>query len=220
MKRISRLLLPLMLMLMAAPTARASTLPVTIQGFVGTPADSSSRDVFMAGFHSEFAAGKLRCEHRVGETWSALDAKPSPFVLVDAANPDDAWVLDITIGVPPEVRITRPKKHKDDKQAPRARISDLRTSKGLTIITAASSPQAAASGARPIPLRFAVYFGDARRVVVPSAKLPGGGYAYPWEDAGRVVARAAIEALMRAHGDLDETERADLTPATRTEPMP
>ncbi len=219
MKRKSRLL-PLLLVLMAAPSAHATALPVMIQRFIGTPADSSSRGVFMAGFQSEFAAGPLRCEHRVGDTWSAVDAKPNPFVRVDAANPDDAWVLDITIGVPPEVRITRPRKHKDDKQAPRPRISDLRTSKGLTIVIAASSPQATASGERPIPLRFAVYFADARRVVVPSAKLPGGGYAYPWEDAGRVVARAALEALMRAHGDLDETERADLTPATRTEPLP
>lgn len=219
MKRKSRLL-PLLLVLVAAPCTGASTLPVTIQGFFGTPADSASRNVFNAGFQSEFAAGQLRCEHRTGDAWSAADAKPNPFVRVDAANPEDAWVLDITIGVPPEVRVTRPRKHKDDKQAPRARISDLRASRGLTIVIAASSPQAAASGERPVPLRFAVYFGDARRVVVPSARLPGGGYAYPWEDAGRVVARAALEALLRAHGDLGDDERADLAPATRTEPLP
>jgi hypothetical protein len=55
---------------------------------------------------------------------------------------------------------------------------------------------------------------------VPTAKLPGGGYNYPWEDAGRVVARAALESLLRARGDLNSNERADLAPATRAEATP
>lgn len=219
MNRMSRLL-PLLVMLVVAVPVRAETLPVTMQGFVGTPADSSSRRRFMAGFDQEFAEGKLRCERQTGDHWLAGEAKPNPFVLVDAVSADQAWLLDISIGVPSEVRVTRPKKHRDDKEAPRARMSELRTSRGLTIFTAATPPTAGFAGARPIPLRFAVYFGTARRVVVPNAKLPGGAYDYPWEDAGRVVARAALEALMRSNGDLAVTERADLAPATRTEPLP
>jgi len=53
--------------------------------------------------------------------------------------------------------------------------------------------------------------------VVPSRKLPGGAYAYPWVDAGRIVARAALEVLHRANGTLAADERADLSPAARTE---
>ena len=78
----------------------------------------------------------------------------------------------------------------------------------------------AATGTEALPRKFAVYFPDARRVVVPSARLPGGGYAYPWADAGRVVGRAALEALHRAKDMMGEDERADLTPAQRTEETP
>jgi hypothetical protein len=60
-----------------------------------------------------------------------------------------------------------------------------------------------------------LYFADARRIVVPSPNLPGGGYAYPWAEAGRVIARTALEALMRTSGSLDAAHRADLAPATR-----
>lgn len=212
--------LALLAVFILAPGVRAETLPVTIQGFVGTPADSSSRREFMTGFKDEFAAGELRCESSTGDAWGPTDARRSPFVLVDAAGSDHAWALDITIGVPPEVRITRPKLHEDDKEAPRARRSDLRTSRGLTIVTTAIPPAVGGAGPTPEPVRLAVYFAGARRVVVPTAKLPGGGYSYPWEDAGRVVARAALESLLRAHGDLSASERADLAPATRVEATP
>ena len=219
MKRALRLLM-LSVMLTGAACVRAETLPVVIQGFVGTPADSAARRVFMTAFQTEFASGKLACERQTGDAWTHAEPKSHSFVLLDATSTDQTWLLDITIGVPSEVRVNRPKKHRDDKVLPRPRMSDLRTSRGLTIFTAATPPAAASANGRPIPLRFAVYFGAARRVVVPSAKLPGGAYEYPWADAGRVVARAALEALLRSHGDLEETERADLIPATRTEPLP
>jgi hypothetical protein len=70
------------------------------------------------------------------------------------------------------------------------------------------------------PVKFAVYFPDAKRVVVPSHKLPGGAYAYPWEEAGRCVARAALEVLHRANDAVAGDERADLAPAVRTEDTP
>ncbi len=219
MKRALRLLM-LTMMLAGAARAHAETLPVVIQGFVGTPADSASRREFMTAFQGEFASGMLLCERQAGDAWTHVAPKSHSFVLLDAASTDQTWLLDISIGVPSEVRVNRPKKRRDDKVYPRPRLSDLRTSRGLTIFTAATPPAAASANGRPIPLRFAVYFGAARRVVVPNAKLPGGAYAYPWADAGRVVARAALEALLRSRGDLEETERADLTPATRTEPLP
>lgn len=213
-----RVLAVALLLWAGAARVQAETLPVVIGNFTGTPADSVSRREFMTAFQEEFAAAKLPCERQVGEQWKPGEPKPHSYVLLDAAGTDDAWGLSITIGVPSEVKVTRPKRHRDDKEAPRARMSDLRTSRGLTIYTAATPP-VNASGAQSVPLRFAVYFAAARRVVVPNAKLPGGAYDYPWADAGRVVARAALEALFRARGDLARDERANLIPATRTEPM-
>src|SRR5438093_1545553 len=122
--------------------------------------------------------------------------------------------------LPHEVRVPRRRRRESDPPL-RARVSEVRVSRGLTIaVTAISPAAAAATGTEALPRKFAVYFPDARRVVVPSARLPGGGYAYPWADAGRVVGRAALEALHRAKDMMGEDERADLTPAQRTEETP
>ena len=48
-------------------------------------------------------------------------------------------------------------------------------------------------------------------------QVPGGGYEYWWSDAGAVVARAALEVLHRATGEMADDERAALGPATRLE---
>jgi hypothetical protein len=222
LKRRSRWLALTTVLAMFAPgtgagSACAETLPVTIPSFMGTPADSAARKAFMTAFEEAFAAGRLPCEHRDGDTWGPADERTSPFVRVDAADPAEAWQLTISIGVPREVRVDRPKAHDDDKLPPPPRISDMRTSRGLTVVVSARSPRDVTSDVAVEPQRFALYFAGARRVVVPTAKLPSGGYAYPWADAGRVVARAALEALLRAHGDLGDGDRADLAPATRTE---
>lgn len=210
--------LPLLLVLARPVVAAERALPVTISSFVGLPADSSDRREFLDGFHEAMDAD-LPCELRKGETWSASGPRLNLFRLVDVAPPDAAWTLDLNIGLPSAIRIARAKP-KNSKFTPRPRLSDVRTSRGLTIVAAAQSPSAAAQGAQPIALRFAVYFADARRIVVPSAKLASGGYDYPWTDAGRVVARAALEALHRAKGALADDERADLEPATRAQEQP
>ena len=210
--------LPLLLVLTRPAVAAERTLPVTINGFVGMPADSSDRREFLLGFH-EAMDTDLPCELRKGDTWSSSGPRTNSFRLVDVAPPDAAWTLDLSVGIPSVIRIARAKP-KHGKITPRPRISDVRTSRGLTIVVSALSPGAAAQGDRPAPQRFAVYFADARRIVVPSTKLPSGGYDYPWADAGRVVARAALEALHRAKGELAEDERADLEPATRVQEQP
>jgi len=210
-------------MAVCAPPARGADhapVPVVLAGFVGMPADSASRRDFLAAFQDEFDANELKCERRVGEQWSATGERRNLFRLVDVAAPEDAWALELSIGVPPVVRVTPPKQRASDP-TPRARMSDLRVSRGLTIVVAAHPPvQEGDRGEPPPPLKVAVYFPDARRVVVPSPKLPGGAYAYPWADAGRVVARAALEALHRADDSLADDERADLSPAVRTEDTP
>lgn len=201
---------------LASPALAASgTLVVTLNGFVGLPADSSARGEFMEAFHAAMDAD-LPCEKRQGDTWTTSGPRRNEFRLVDVAPPDAAWTLMLNIGVPPAVRVARARP-KHSKITPRPRVSEVRTSRGLTIVAATLSPRDASNGSQPVSVRFAVYFADARRVVVPTAKLPGGGYEYPWADAGTVVARAALEALHRANGALADDERADLGPATRAE---
>jgi len=211
-----------LLLLLCAGGARAAespTIVVTLQSFTGAPADSASRDVFMDAFEQEFDAAELMWERRDGESWRSSGERRNHFRLVDLADPDASWALDITIGLPPPVVITL-NKQKSSDPTPRPRATDYRASRGLTIVAAATAPGDADARQPGAPLKFAVYFPDAKRVVVPSHKLPGGAYAYPWEEAGRCVARAALEVLHRANGTVDDDERADLAPAVRAEAIP
>jgi hypothetical protein len=203
----------------AGRAAEPATLIVTLQSFTGMPADSVTRDVFVNAFQQEFDAGEVRWQRRNGEAWSDSGERRNRFRLVDLAAPEDAWTLDVTIGLPPPVVITTPKQKSSDP-TPRPRATDYRSSRGLTIVAAATAPVGTSAHEPGEPIKFAVYFPDAKRVVVPSRKLPGGAYAYPWEEAGRVVARAALEVLHRANDILADDERADLSPAVRTEDTP
>jgi len=206
-------------LLVGAGGARAvegKAIVVTLQAINGAPADSASRLVFMGAFEQEFDSDQLPWQMRNGETWRSSGPVPNRFHLVDLAAPEDAWTLEVTIGLPPSVMVTRPKQKSSDP-TPRPRATDFRASRGLTIVAAVTPPVTSLGPEPGEPVKFAVYFPDARRVVVPSPKLPGGAYAYPWDDAGRCVARAALEVLHRASGSLDDDERADLAPAVRTE---
>jgi len=210
---------PLLLLLLASPGAAAqSVLPVTVTRFVGMPADSAGRIAFMHGFRDAMD-GDLPCEQRNGDAWSASGPRRNPFRLVDAAAPDEAWTLELSLGLPPPVKVVRAAQ-KGSKDTPRPRLSDTRASRGLIVVATAMSPSAQSSGVEPTPLRFTLYFADARRILVPSVQVPSGGYLYSWADAGSVVAHAALEALYRAKGELGEDERADLAPATRMEEQP
>lgn len=204
--------------LSAAPVFAAgeSTRSVLITRFVGVPADSAARGSFMEAFRAEMDADSWMCETRDGELWAAPKARTNFFRVVDAASADMAWALDLSLRLPPEVRV-KPRPI-PGRPLPRARISNFRSSRGLTLAATVTSPRSSVGAVTHEPAVFAVYFADARRVVVPSPNLPGGGYAYPWADAGRVVAHAVLEALHRASGDLTSDDRADLTPATRMDP--
>jgi hypothetical protein len=203
----------------AAKPSESTTLIVTLQSFAGAPADSASRDVFMDAFQQEFDAGEMRWQRKNGESWTDSGERRNRFHLVDLAAPEAAWALEVTIGLPPPVVITHAKLKSSDP-TPRPRTTDYRASRGLTIVAAATAPVGDSVHQPFEPVKFSVYFPDAKRVVVPSHKLPGGAYAYPWEEAGRVVARAALEVLHRANDTVADDERADLSPAVRTEDTP
>ena len=209
-------------MLAPAMAARAAGKPpivVTLSEIVGLPPDLLSRREFLDAFHAEFDSGELRCERHEAERWSASGERRSRFQLVDMAAPGEAWTLSLSIGAPPDVRVLL-KRRKPSAPAGHAGTTNVRASRGLNVLVSTLSPDAAGRGTEPTAVKFAVYFPDARRVLVPSNRLPGGGYAYPWADAGRVAARAALEALYRANDDMADDERADLAPAVRTEDAP
>ncbi len=196
--------------------ARAGTVPVQIVRFVGTPADSSDRDAFNQAFEAAFSEASIPTEHLENGAWVPMAPKPNPFARVDAAGSEVTWQLDLSVRFPPEVRVPVPRRHRRDPQ--RTRQSTMRTSRGFVFAITATSPADIQHGVIPEGHRFEVYFADLKTLVVPSTRLPSGAYDFPYEDAARIVARGAIEVMLRANEQLAKDERAALTPATRIEP--
>lgn len=197
-------------------TAHAGSVPVQIVRFVGTPADSSDRAAFTQAFEAAFAEAQIPCEKLESGAWVKTDPKPNPFVRVDAAGSELTWQLDLSLRFPPEVRVPVPRRHRRDPV--RTRQSTLRTSRGFVFAVTATSPKDTGHGVTPEGHRFEVYFADLKTLVVPSTRLPSGAYDFPYDDAARVVARAAIEVMLRASEQMAKDERATLTPATRIQP--
>ena len=225
-----RILIALSLALLAAPLASAAedvatpsqpaVHPVLVVRLLGMPADSVARGAMLATFREEMNASRLRCEKQVGGVWVPGDSIANAFQFLDAAPADEAWTLDLSVRVPQPVRtnvMMQKGTSKEEAQLIHPRMSNIASSRGLVIAATASPPvfHGRRADFEPVPTVVSLYFADARRIVVPSPNLPGGGYAYPWADAGRVLARAALESLHRTNGVLDAAHRADLAPATR-----
>jgi len=194
--------------------------PVLIAKLLGMPADSVARGVMLAAFRDEMNASWLHCEERVGGDWKRADSLANVFQLLDGAPADEAWTLDLSVRVPPPVRaqvLMQKGTTKEEAQLIRPRMSNISSSRGLVVAATASPPVIHGRRAEfePVPTVVSLYFADARRTVVPSHNLPGGGYLFPWDEAGRALARIALEALLRTSGALDAAHRADLKPATR-----
>lgn len=206
----------LLLALLAPAVASAQTTPVQIVRFVGTPADSADRAVFMQAFEKAFAADTLSTEQKVDGVWSPGLPVTNPFVRVDASAGELTWSLDLSLRFPPEVRVPMPRRRRQDPI--RFRHSTLRTSRGLVFAVTGLSPTDVRRSVTPAAVRYEVYFADTKRVVVPSSRLPGGAYDFPYEDAGRSIARAALEVMLRTTGVLATDERVALGPATRVQP--
>ena len=204
------------------PAASGRTSPTrelgfTLLQFVGLPPDSASRLLFMKAFRDELDLGKIPFQRLEGASWAPADTHATGFRLLEAAPPGETWTLELSMRLPPQVRVERRER---PGQPMRTRVGSMRGSRGLIL---AATPRAPAYGGRPVETQttlYSLYFPDARRVLVPSAGLPGGGYAYPWADAGRAVARAALEALLRANGQMTKDQRSDLAPAERVEATP
>ena len=193
---------------------------VTVTSFLGLPPDSISGRVLLHAFRDEMGSGSVALERRDAAGWAPADTQSHAFRLVDAAPPGESWTLEVSIRLPPPMRVPNRRPPRPNQPPERQRVSNVRSSRGLVVVVTARPP---VTWGRPVdsaPVTYKLYFADARRVVAATPNLPGGAYAFPWADAGRVVARAALETLIGATRELAPDRRANLSPATRLEEEP
>lgn len=206
--------LALVLGLVLTAPAQAGRVPVLVIAFNGQPADSTDRQAVMQAFETALDADSLAIEARGSQDWRAAGAVANPFRRVDVAAPESAWTLDLSVRFPPEARLPKPRP-RSGAPAPAGRRTTFQASRGLIVVAAVMPPLDGRETVRPLPQRFEVYFPNARAVAAPSARLPGGAYDFPYADAGRVIAAAALETLLAAKGELNADQRAALGPAVR-----
>jgi len=201
-------------LLAAAPAAPAKTgahdlVLVTVQGL---PADTTTRARFLGAFRLELAASEWPTEHLASEAWGAGGPARSRFRLVDGEVTEDDWSLGVTLGSPQALTLPPRKKGGNSRQ-----LASRRTSRGMIAAFRIASPASDLEGSVVTTPRFAFSFPPPGSAAGADLGVPATGYVYPWEDAGRAVARLALESLHRRTGDLSETERADIVPAIRAE---
>lgn len=214
MSRRALVLVALVAGLLVSSPGFAAKHPVTVIAFNGQPADSTDRRAMMQAFEAAFDADSLALETRARGEWRTAGAVANPFLRVDVAAPEAVWTLDLSVRFPPEARLPKPRP-RAGAPAPGARRTSYQASRGLVLVVAVMPPLDGRETVRPLPQRFEVYFPNARAVAAPSAKLPGGAYDFPYADAGRVIAAAALETLLQAKGELNADQRAALSPAVR-----
>jgi len=207
----------LLFLVLAATPAPASAdvvdlRPVRITRLVGLPQDSISAGRMTEAFRAELDRGLLPLESRDTTSNAPNDTLVHAFRIVDAVPDDLAWTLDVSVRVPPPLSLTR---RRAGSARPTRTVSNVRTSRGLIVVVTAQSPPTARRPATVGPRTFTLYFVEARRIVAATTSMPGGGYAYPWEQAGEVVARAALECLVEAAGELPRGRQVDLEPTVR-----
>ncbi len=214
------ILLALQLLASAGPAGLGHTPPalgaphfVQLTALAGLPADSTMRAEFTAGFRSEFAADQLASETRSADgTWASGPPVMNRFRLLEGSPADDAWTLHVVLGSPPP--LVRPGKSAD---AQRRSVPTRRTSRGMIAALEVTIPQSPTTDARTTSARVGFAFPATGAAADAALGVPATGYAFPWGDAGRAVARLALEELLRASGDMSAGERCVLAPAVRSE---
>jgi len=206
----------LLLLFVGAPRpARADAVevrPVHIARLLGLPQDSIAANRMSEAFRAELERGLLPLQSRDTTSGAPEDTLVHAFRLVDAAPEDLAWTLELSVRVPPPLVVRH---RRSPATGNRGAVSNVRTSRGLIVVVTAQSPPTARRPATVGPRTFTLYFAEARRIVAATTSMPGGGYAYPWEEAGEVLARAALECLVEAAGELPAGQQADLEPTVR-----
>jgi len=186
---------------------------VQVVALNGLPADSTLRAGFLAGLRGGFADDQLPLEVRSADgSWAQGAPTPNRFRLLEGEPADDAWSLRLTLGVPAAVRGAATGDAGGHRSDP-----GRRTSRGMIAALELVPPATASDDERPLQVRDAFAFPPRGEPSSATLGLPENGYEFPWAEAGRAVARLALEELMRADGDLKSAERADISPAVRHE---
>jgi hypothetical protein len=204
--------LQLMAAVPAAGPAHASVHDLVLVAVQGLPADTTTRGRFLDAFRSELAAPELPTQRREADAWSAAGPLRNRFRLVEGELTDDDWSLDVTIGSPPALTVPSRKKGGNSRQ-----LVTRRTSRGMIAAVRVASPASDLVGSVATDARFAFAYPPPASSSGQALGVPATGYVFSWEDAGRAVARLALETLHRRTGDLADRERADIQPAVRTE---
>lgn len=181
---------------------------------MGVPPDSNSRAEFESAFRGAFAADELPGERlTAGNAWKAGLPLPNHFRLLEGMLAGDAWMLDISIGAPAPLRVTRPDQYAKDKEK-RVVVPKLRASRGMTVALTIRVPATSGVSSRTATSSVAFYFPSGAGADV-NLGVPVTGYKYPWGEAGRVAGALVLEALHRESHDLLDKERMDIAPAVR-----
>ncbi len=201
-----------------SPMAHTPSVPgapefVQVGSIVGLPADSLVRARFMAAFRGTFAGSDVPVESRSESgTWSAAGVASNRFRWLEGDPAEDTWTLDLSLGVPPAAVVPA----RGDQ--PRRVLESRRRSRGMIAALTVTWPRTGERGPRTTSERVAFAFGASDSTGgAGSVGVPAIGYRYPWDEAGRAVARLAIELMLRQRGDLDERTRVAIAPATRAE---
>ena len=180
----------------------------------GLPSDAASREEFTQAFRMTFAEDEFRIAVAApGNGFTVGDPFTNRFRLLEGAASEDAWALQVVLGAPPVVVPARPKP-KAGQPVKRRNAGTLgRATRGLTVVLLVQSPEAVKAGARPIPLRLGLTFPDTSATDHVGARVGGGGYDFPWEQAGHSAAILALEVLHQRALELHELDRLELGPA-------
>ena len=202
----------------AAPVATAPAGPLMVQltGIAGLPADSLVRAQFLAGFHAAFAERTLPTEGTdAARGTDAAATLPNRFRELDGEPTDDTWTLAVVVGSPPAAVLP----HKGDQQGHRV-LETRRRSRGMIAAFDVQAPDPGGGAPPPAHDRVAFAFPAAAGQgagadSIGALSVPAIGYVFPWSDAGRAVARLALEVLHHELGDLPPEAHVAIAPAFR-----
>jgi hypothetical protein len=209
----------LALQLLAASSAPGLPNFVQVVGINGLPTDSLPRGAFLAGFRGEFAADVLPAEQKNGAgDWDRSAPVSNRFKWLEGDGGgyggEEAWKLTVTLGSPSAVVLPKRAGEKG-----RRVLETQRRSRGMIAAFTLQAPTPGRERETPVVDREAFTFPGSDAPSDPDATegVPAIGYKFDWNEAGRIVARLALEQLHRRSREIDDGVRVSIAPAIRVE---
>lgn len=177
----------------------------------GLPPDPAAQARFLQAFQAELLCQTFPLEREDDDDVAPLAPEPNRFSVSDDADPDSAWVVEISLGSPRP--LTVPIGHTGRRRV----IPQRSSSRGMVAALTITPPHAGDPAAVPSSENDALLFPPPPPPADASYGVPATGYAFPWEEAGRAVARLALDALHHRTGEIADGERIGLAPAVRAQ---